>query len=331
VRGCTSVRRTVFDYSGRVTIPAPPWQRPSRSRPVKPPLGRDAIVAAAMTVLDAEGLAGLSMRRVAQELDTGPASLYAHVSNRDELEELVYDRILGEVPVPEPDPRRWQEQLRQLMRDVVAALGRHPGSARMAMGRVPFTPNALVLEEATLALMRCGGLPERTAALGIDLLFLYATATAFEDSVSANDWGDEETARALVGDGVGYDHAAVNPVKRERLSDPARSKACAATGEAVVAAAHVRPETIGRIPTHQTFGRQRAGAEGGALARTAGREDSLNFKRRKRATIDARLVYLPVEVVPAAVACGPARRVARPELILVSSRVSLLREAAAGN
>ena len=194
----------MFDYSGRVTIPAPPWQRPSRSRPVKPPLGRDAIVAAAMTVLDAEGLAGLSMRRVAQELDTGPASLYAHVSNRDELEELVYDRILGEVTVPEPDPRRWQEQLRQLMRDVVAALGRHPGSARMAMGRVPFTPNALVLEEATLALMRCGGLPERTAALGIDLLFLYATATAFEDSVSANDWGDEETARARQAQISGY-------------------------------------------------------------------------------------------------------------------------------
>jgi len=187
-----------------VTIPAPPWQRASRSRPVKPPLSRDAIVAAALTVLDAEGLAGLSMRRVAQELNTGPASLYAHVSNRDELEELVYDRILGEVPVPEPDPERWQEQLKQLMRDTVAALGRHPGSARMAIGRIPFTPNALVREEVTLALMRCGGLPERTVALGIDLLFLYATATAFEDSVSAKDWGTPERAQERLAQMRGY-------------------------------------------------------------------------------------------------------------------------------
>jgi AcrR family transcriptional regulator len=177
-----------------MTIPAPPWQKATRSRPAKPPLGRDAIVTAALTVLDAEGLAGLTMRRVAQELDTGPASLYAHVSNRDELEELVFDRILGEVPVSEPDAGRWDEQLRQLMRDIVAVLGRHPGSARLVMGRIPLTPNALVMEEAILALLRRGRLPERTVALGIDLLFLYATATAFEDAAGAAYWGDEEAA-----------------------------------------------------------------------------------------------------------------------------------------
>jgi AcrR family transcriptional regulator len=167
-------------------------------------LSRDAIVDAAITVLDAEGLDGLSMRRIAQELNTGPASLYAHVSNRDELEELVFDRIMGEVPVPEPDPERWQEQLKQLMRDLVAALDRHPGSARLAMGRIPFTPNALVREEATLALMRCGGLPERTVALGIDLLFLYATAAAFEESVSAKDWATPEAAGERLAQMRGY-------------------------------------------------------------------------------------------------------------------------------
>src|SRR5438552_5574086 len=136
------------------------------------------------------------MRRVAQELNTGPASLYAHVSNRDELEELVYDRILGEVPLPgPPDPDRWQEQLKQLMRDVMAALRRHPGAARMGMGRIPFTPNALLVEEATLGLMRGGGLPERTVALGIDLLFLYVVSAAFEEDLSAKDWADPEKAQ----------------------------------------------------------------------------------------------------------------------------------------
>jgi AcrR family transcriptional regulator len=195
----------VFVYSRRVTIPAPPWQKQSRPRPVKPPLGRDAIVTAALTVLDAEGLDGLSMRRVAQELNTGPASLYAHVSNRDELEELVYDRILGEVPLPAaPDPDRWQEQLKQLMRDTFTGLRQHPGAARLGMGRIPFTPNALVIEEATLGLMRAGGLPERTVALGIDLIFQYVVAAAFEEDISAKDWADPVQARERQAQMRGY-------------------------------------------------------------------------------------------------------------------------------
>ncbi len=150
-----------------MTVPAPPWQRTPRSRPVKPPLTRDAIVDAALAVLDAEGLPAMSMRRVAQELNTGAASLYAHVSNRDELEDL----------------ERWQEQLKQLMRDALATFARHPGSARLALARVPFTPNSLVYLEVLLVLMRQGGLPDRTAAFAVDLLSLYVTATAFEETI----------------------------------------------------------------------------------------------------------------------------------------------------
>jgi len=174
---------TPFDSLVGMTVPAPPWQRTPRSRPVKPPLTRDAIVDAALAVLDAEGLPAMSMRRVAQELNTGAASLYAHVSNRDEPEDLVFDRIIGEVPLPEPDPERWQEQLKQLMRDALATFARHPGSARLALARVPFTPNSLVYLEVLLVLMRQGGLSDRTAAFAVDLLSLYVTATAFEETI----------------------------------------------------------------------------------------------------------------------------------------------------
>jgi AcrR family transcriptional regulator len=55
------------------------------------------IVAAAIDVLDEAGVAGLSMRRVAQRLGTGAASLYAHVSGRDELLELVFDQLVGQL------------------------------------------------------------------------------------------------------------------------------------------------------------------------------------------------------------------------------------------
>ena len=55
----------------------------------------DGIVAAAIEVLDEGGMAGLSMRRVAQRLGTGAASLYAHVSGREELLELVVDELVA--------------------------------------------------------------------------------------------------------------------------------------------------------------------------------------------------------------------------------------------
>ena len=58
---------------------------------------------AALAVLDAVGMDGLSMRRVAQELGTGAASLYWHVRNKDELFQLVFDRVTREIVLPEPD------------------------------------------------------------------------------------------------------------------------------------------------------------------------------------------------------------------------------------
>ena len=79
-------------------------------------------MAAAIEVLDEAGVVGLSMRRVADQLGTGAASLYAHVSGKDELLELVFDELVGQVPLPEPDPTIWREQVRQMLRDLRAVL-----------------------------------------------------------------------------------------------------------------------------------------------------------------------------------------------------------------
>src|SRR5207247_9642587 len=94
-------------------IPDPPWRVDTRAR-ARPrvPLTRDAIVEAALHVLDREGLDGLSMRRVAEELGTGAASLYWHVRNKDELIQLLSERLAAEIELPAPDPSRWQEQPR---------------------------------------------------------------------------------------------------------------------------------------------------------------------------------------------------------------------------
>jgi TetR/AcrR family tetracycline transcriptional repressor len=162
--------------------PQPPWlQRPPRSR--RTPLSREAIVEAALTVLDRDGLDGFSMRAVAQELGTGAASLYWHVRNRDELLNLVVDRVISEFEVPEPDPEHWQDQVKELAREMRRLMHQHRDIARITLGRIPVGPNTLEANERILALLRAAGVPDRTAARTVDLMSLYVGAYAFEESL----------------------------------------------------------------------------------------------------------------------------------------------------
>src|SRR5204863_5512530 len=84
-------------------VPPPPWQRVPRreARRRRDPLTSEMIVAAALRILDAEGLDGLNMRRVGEELNTGAASLYWHVGSKDGLLDLLFDEVIGEQEVPD--------------------------------------------------------------------------------------------------------------------------------------------------------------------------------------------------------------------------------------
>ena len=171
-------------------IPPPPWQRlPERSsRKRRDPISRDAIVAAAIALLDREGLAALSMRRLGEELGAGAASLYWHVGSKDGLLDLVLDEIIGEVEVPEPDPARWQEQLKEAARSQRRVSLRHPYLVRVSIGRIPMGPNALRVTERTLAILRAGGLSPRLAVQGY--LLLIDTVNGFTmDETGVEDGG----------------------------------------------------------------------------------------------------------------------------------------------
>jgi AcrR family transcriptional regulator len=123
------------------------------------------------------------MRRVAEELGTGPASLYAYVAGKDELLELVFDELAGQVKVPQPDPRRWRDQVHQVLSDFRQVLIDHRGAALSGLGRIPTTPKMLKATDALAAILRAGGLPDRIVALGLDQLLLFVCADAFEDGI----------------------------------------------------------------------------------------------------------------------------------------------------
>lgn len=153
-------------------VPPPPWQRlpdrPGRRR--REPISRDAIVSAAIDLLDSGGFEAMSMRALAEKLGTGAASLYWHVGSKDGLLDLVFDAVIGELEIPSPEPERWQEQLREVGRAQRDASLRHPYIVRLSIGRIPMGPNAIRLSERVLAIMRAGGVPPRLAVQGYLLL-----------------------------------------------------------------------------------------------------------------------------------------------------------------
>lgn len=178
---------------GTAELPQPPWVRPRKPRTARgEPLSRDAIVEAALRVVDREGLDATSMRRVAEELGAAPSALYWHVRNKDELLQLVLDRVVGEIELPRRDPENWQEQLKALAREMRRILANHRDIARVTIGSIPAGPNALLIAEWMNALLREAGLPDRTVALFGDLAGLYVGAYAYEESLGlASPTGEE--------------------------------------------------------------------------------------------------------------------------------------------
>lgn len=170
-------------------MPFLPWDQYGKPGPARQPLSREAIVNAALKVVDEQGLADLSMRAVAKALGTGPASLYAHVANKEQLIDLVLDRVYGEFEVPEPDPARWQEQLKEFVRSGRRVILAHRGLAAAMLGTAPMGPNGLRVVEGGLALLRAAGLPETTAAYAGELLGQYIAVTALEYETNRERFG----------------------------------------------------------------------------------------------------------------------------------------------
>lgn len=143
------------------------------------------MLSSALRVVDRDGLDALSMRRVAQELGTGAASLYAYFANKDELLEQLLDRVIGEVPLPRAGTGDWAAEVKHSCYASRKVFLAHRDLVRIARGGIPVGPNALRYTEAMLALLRGAGIPERIAAWGMDQLSLVIVADALEAAFHA--------------------------------------------------------------------------------------------------------------------------------------------------
>ena len=170
----------------------------------------EAITEAAIKVLDSEGLEGLSMRRVADALNTGPASLYWHVGSKDGLLDLIFDQIIGEMEVPAPQGDRWKDQLKEIALSQRATILRHRDLVAISMGRIPMGPHALRYTESVVAILRAGGVPDDLAVSGYLLLFALV-----------NGFTMDEMADPVLGPEEGPDQLSPNAVSGYLASLPA--------------------------------------------------------------------------------------------------------------
>jgi AcrR family transcriptional regulator len=138
------------------------WKQPAA--PAGRGLTRDAIVAAAIAIADSEGLAAVSIRRVAGELGIRPMSIYTHIASKDDLVDLMLDDVIAGVLLPEPLPEDWREAMRQLAHKSLRTFLAHSWTLEAFGQRPRFGPNTLRhVEQSIAAASRTGLAPEKAA------------------------------------------------------------------------------------------------------------------------------------------------------------------------
>lgn len=219
-----------------------------RGRGPRPALSLDRVVDAALGVARTEGLAAVSMARVAAVLGVSTMGLYRYVSGKDELLTLMVDRAWGPPPVPDAQTVGWRPRLEHWVRALHAAAVADAWVTAVPITSAPATPQQVAWMDACFAALDGTGLtyPERASVLLLVTGYVRNQA-ALGASLAAAATTDPE-ALALMRD---YSRVLA------RVADPARFPALAA---AVAAGAFDDPEgtqEAGEVDTEFLFGLER--------------------------------------------------------------------------
>ncbi|MFD0062239.1 TetR/AcrR family transcriptional regulator [Streptomyces sp. NPDC056637] len=165
------------------------------ARPRKPLLSRDRIVTAALSLVDAEGLAAVSTRRLAAELGVSGPSLYNHFRTKDQILEAVADSVSAQVDLAMFDPadgRDWRTSLHDWAVSYRAALLEHPNIVPVLAQGPGRRPAGLRLADAVFGSMVDAGWPPAQATSIGALMRYFVTGSALGSF--AGGFVDDETA-----------------------------------------------------------------------------------------------------------------------------------------
>lgn len=127
------------------------------ARPAR--ISREAVLDSTLALAEERGLDAVSMRSVAADLQVTPMALYHHVRNKEDLLDGLVERLLDELPLPDPEAP-WEERLRSLAQRLRETAQRHPDAFPMLLRRPVRSEGALRVREAVYALLRDAGVPE---------------------------------------------------------------------------------------------------------------------------------------------------------------------------
>ncbi|MER7429563.1 TetR/AcrR family transcriptional regulator [Nonomuraea rubra] len=171
---------------------------PDEVRPgPKPGLSVDVIIEAAIEVADSEGMAALSMRKVGERLGRTGMALYTYVPNKGELVDLMYDRVLAELPTAYDARAGWRPAVASWAEHTLAFYLRHPWVLQVSQARPVLGPNEFATLESVVSILRATGLGPRDTRGVVSLLFDFVrgaarTVTESRLAPSATGVSDEE-------------------------------------------------------------------------------------------------------------------------------------------
>lgn len=162
----------------------------------RPGLDIGRMVECAISIADAEGLGALSMRRVAKELGR-PAvmSLYRHVESKDDLLDLMLDRVLGEAVVVTAADRDWRGTLRDGAVARRTTMLRHPWAIEASAGRALLGPSSLEQMERALEALDSAGITPDLAFLIFGCVDAYTMGAVADDIARQASW-EQHTLKA---------------------------------------------------------------------------------------------------------------------------------------
>ena len=167
------------------------------------------IAAAALEIVDRDGLGGLSMRTLAAALGTGPMTLYNYVRDRAELEELVAEAVIADVNVPEPSDN-WRDDVRAIAMAMWETMRRHPNAVPLVLTRRTVSASSYLAADRLIAALARGGLTEVDLLAGFRAvlgLVMRSAQVELAGPLAGGERGREEIAvAARIGGLAGAEH-----------------------------------------------------------------------------------------------------------------------------
>jgi AcrR family transcriptional regulator len=147
-------------------------ERRKKQAPARAPLSRERALATAVSLADANGLASVTMRKLAEALGVEAMSLYHHVANKDDILDGMVESVFAEIDLPEAGAD-WKTTMRQRAASLRAALTRHPWAISIMESRSSPGPATLRHHDAVLGYCRRAGFSIEMAAHAFSLIDSY--------------------------------------------------------------------------------------------------------------------------------------------------------------